>query len=61
MYGLPEDTTTGGYYTSIYSGEEIDSAVTKVNELTETMTVSEILGKLSELESRVAALEGGGG
>ena len=58
---MPKDTTTGGYYTSIYSGEEIDSAVTKVNELTETMTVSEILGKLSELESRVAALEGGGG
>lgn len=58
---MPEDTTTGGYYTSIYSGEEIDSAVTKVNELTQNMTVSEILGKLSELESRVAALEGGGG
>ena len=48
------------YYTSIYSGEEIDAAISTVNELTEGQTVAELLATIADLTMRVSALEGGG-
>lgn len=56
---MSEDNTSSGYYTSVYSGEEIDAAVGKVQELTADMTIQELLQTLSDLDARVSALEGG--
>ena len=48
-----------GYYTSMFSGEEIDAAVAAIRDLMEVYTIQELLQQIADLESRIEVLEGG--